>query len=546
MTADRTPQLPRRTFLKVSAGCAVALGAGRSRAAQETGREGLLVGQPQAAQTAARVMAEGGNAVDASVAAALVSGVVAVQMCGIGGYGGHLVVGTPGGKATAIDFNSAAPAAAREDMYPLDKQGHVRGAVNQYGWLAAGVPGTLAGLQLALDRFGTQPLSKLIEPAIRFARDGFVVNAGLARAIRGAAAQLERDPASARLFFTSGKPLTEGDTFRNPDLAALLERLAKDNSVAAFYRGPIAAQIAHEFQTHGGLVTEQDLASYEARQLEPVKLEWRGHSIQTAPLTAGGTSVLQALATLKALGWDQMDPADPHSLHARVEALRLAWHDRLTLMGDPRASEVPVARLLSSDHAGAAADRVRRAVAESHLIPSSTDGRSAGGTIHLSACDQKGMMVALTLTHGEGFGARVTVDGLGLILGHGMSRFEPRPGHPNSPRASSRPLNNMCPTLVVRDGVPVVALGATGGRRIPNTLYDVLVNLIGRGASLADAGAAPRMHTEGSATLQLAKGWPERDVKYLKQVGYAIEPGNGANLNGISCDAMSGKLSSVP
>jgi gamma-glutamyltranspeptidase/glutathione hydrolase len=297
---------------------------------------------------------------------------------------------------------------------------------------------------------------------------------------------------------------------------------------------------------HGGLVTEQDLANYSAREVEPLTLEWRGHTIHTPPLTAGGTSVLQALGTLKALGWEQTDPADPRSLHARVEALRLAWHDRLTLLGDPRTSEVPVARLLSNEHAAKNAERVRRAVAEASLIPASTDGRSAGGTIHLSACDQKGMMVALTLTHGEGFGARVTVDGLGLILGHGMSRFEPRPGHPNSPRASSRPLNNMCPTLVTRDGTPVVALGATGGRRIPNTLYDVLVNLIGRGASLADAAAAPRMHTEGSQKLQLTKGWPQREIDYLKQVGYTIEPGSGANLNGISRDPMRVTFTSVP
>jgi gamma-glutamyltranspeptidase / glutathione hydrolase len=538
-------RVSRREFIELTTAGAAVLSTVRAFAIEAGPGSGLLVGQRQAAETAARVLADGGNAVDAAVAGAFVAGVVALQMCGIGGYGGHAVIGWPDGRCRAIDFNSAAPAAARPDMYPLDEHGKVRGAVNSHGWLAAGVPGTLAGLQLALDRFGTRKLSSVIEPAIRFARDGFVVDAPLVRAINAAAPDFKRDPASASLFFAAGAPLAQGTTFRNPDLAAMLEQLAKDNSVAAFYRGDIAGRIARQFGKHGGLVTEQDLASYEAREVEPITSRWRDSSIHTAPLTAGGLSVVQALSTLKALKWENTDPADPKSTHARVEALRLAWHDRLSLLGDPQASEVPVARLLSDEYATASAERVRKAVADKALIPTATDGRSAGGTIHLSACDAQGMMVALTLTHGEGFGARVTVDGLGVTLGHGMSRFEPKPGHPNSPHPGSRPLNNMCPTIVMRGDRPVAALGATGGRRIPNTLYDVLVNFVGRGASLSDAAATPRMHTEGGPVLQLAKGWNAREVDYLKQIGYTIEPGSGANFNAVYRDPESGAISSV-
>jgi gamma-glutamyltranspeptidase / glutathione hydrolase len=508
--------------------------------------DGFVVGQPQGAETGLRVLADGGNAVDAAVAAALVSGVVAISQCGIGGYGGHVIVGWPGGKVAAIDFNSAAPAAAREDMFPLDGRGQVRGAVNQFGWLAAGVPGTLAGLQLALDKFGSRPLSQLIEPAIRFARDGFPLPGGLAGVIRGFAAQFQRDPGSARLFFADGKPLGPGDTFRNPELAAMLEQLARDNSVAAFYHGDIGRQIAREFQKHGGLVSEQDLAAYRAREVEPLSLEWCGSTMHTAPLTGGGLSVLQALATLKALAWENWDAADPKTTHARVESLRIAWHDRLSLLGDPTATDVPTARLLSADYAEQSAERVRRAIKDHRLIPGTTDGRGADGTVHLTAADKTGMIVAITLTHGGGFGARVAVDGLGLILGHGMSRFEPKPGHANSPRPGRRPLNNMCPTLIFRKDRPVVALGATGGRKIPNTMCDVLAHLVGRGQSLADAAAAPRLHTEGNATLQLAKGWSEVDIEYLKQAGYTIEPGAGANLNGIARDPATGALEHVP
>ncbi len=233
-------------------------------------------------------------------------------------------------------------------------------------------------------------------------------------------------------------------------------------------------------------------------------------------------------------------------MHARIEAMRLAWNDRLTLLGDPEGTAVPVERLLSQAYAEQSAGRIWQAVRNRQLLPGSTDGRTSGGTIHLTAADADGMLVAVTLTHGETFGARVTVDGLGLVLGHGMSRFEPRPGHPNSVRGGRRPLNNMCPTIVVRNGCPLVALGATGGRRIPNTLVDVLAGLVGRGLSLNDAAAAPRLHTEGDRTLALDKNWIRADAGYLANLGYQITAGSGANLNGIQRDPISGHLAAVP
>jgi gamma-glutamyltranspeptidase / glutathione hydrolase len=434
----------------------------------------------------------------------------------------------------------------RPDIFPLDARGNVRGAINQHGWLAAGVPGTLAGLQLALDRFGTLRLERAIEPAIRYARDGFVLDAGQARAIQAAWPQLQRDPASARLFAPDGKPLVAGQTLRNPDLSVLLERLAKDSSVATFYRGEIAEHIAREFKRHDGLVAPQDLARYDAREVLPLSLEWRGVVLHTAPLTAGGLSVLQAMATLKALSWQNEDAADPHSTHTFVEALRLAWHDRLAMLGDPTGGDDPSPRLLSTEYAAQAADRIRQAVREKRLIPGKTDGRAANGTIHLSAADKTGVMAALTLTHGEGFGARVTVDGLGMVLGHGMSRFDPRPGHPNSVGPFRRPLNNMCPTIVFRGDQPILAAGATGGRRIPNTMYSVLVDFVARDSSLAAAYAVPRLHTEGDAVLQLSKGWKDADTAHLKQVGYTIQSGTGANLNAVQRNPLDGLLTSVP
>jgi gamma-glutamyltranspeptidase/glutathione hydrolase len=503
---------------------------------------GVVVGQPQAARAGAEVLAAGGNAVDAAVAAALVAGVVAVHQCGIGGYGGHLVIALPGGRnVSAIDFNTAAPGAARPDMFPLTDQGTVKDDVNAHGWLAAGVPGTLAGLQLALDRHGTQPFRKLVQPAIRYARDGFPVTAVLANAIRTARGQVADDPATARLLLDNGEPLKQGSTYRNPDLADLLSSLAEQNSVEPFYRGDIARRIAAAFRKHGGLVTADDLAAYHAREVTPLRLDWRGCAIWTAPLTAGGATVLEALAVLKALAWEKMPADDPRTTQARLETLRLAWDDRLRYLGDPEKADVPLDRLLSEEHARELAARVEAAVKEKKPVPVSTDGRSQNGTIHISAAGGDGMMVALTLTHGNAFGARVTVEGLGLILGHGMSRFDPRPGRPNSPGPGKRPLHNMCPTVVLRDGRPVLALGATGGRKIPSTVFEVLCRYAGRGEPLADAVAARRLHTEGGLDVTVETRWPEAEVSYLRELGYAVKTGPSATVQAVAYDAQAGE-----
>jgi gamma-glutamyltranspeptidase/glutathione hydrolase len=535
----------RRQFLDRAA-AAVAAGSlpGWGRAAGPAGK-GLVTGQPQGAEAGKAVLAAGGNAVDAVVAAALTAGVVAITSTGIGGYGGHLVVARPGGQVTAIDFNTTGPAAAKPDMFPAfpaDDKGAVKGNVNTHGWLAAGVPGALAGLQLALDKFGTMTFPEVVKPAIRYARDGFPLPRGIAAAIKTAHNQFAGDPGSAKLFLRDGEPLGEGAVFRNPDLADLLQALAEKGRVDAFYKGDIADKIAAAFRKNGGLVTANDLAAYRAVEVKPLALEWRGYALYTPPPTAGGLTALQALACLKALGWPNGDPKGPATAHARVEALRIAWADRLRLLGDPKHADVPVGKLLSERYARESAERVRAAVRDKKPVEIASEQRPAGGTIHLNAVDAAGMAVALTFTHGNAFGSQVTVDGLGLTLGHGMSRFDPRPGRPNSPGPGKRPLHNMCPTVVTKDGKPVLAIGATGGRRIPNTVFDVLAYRLGEGRPLAEAVKAPRAHTEGDLALSLEASWPAEVVERFKQVGYEVRTGGGANLNAIERDPTTGEL----
>jgi gamma-glutamyltranspeptidase / glutathione hydrolase len=440
----------------------------------------------------------------------------------------------------SIDFNSAAPAAAREDMFAPDEKGNVRGAANQFGWLAAGVPGILAGMQLALDRYGTRSFRESVAPAIKVARDGFILSPGLATTMSGCAPHFRADEGSRKLFLVDGKPFAAGDTFRNPDLAAMLATLAERNSVDSFYRGDIAQRIADAFKRNGGLITTKDLAAYRAREVEPLSLTWRGFVVHTAPLTAGGLTVLQALEILRALEWDKL-PADFARTHARIEALRFAWHDRLRLLGDPEKSKVLIAKLLSADHASAAATQIRQVVKDGKMLPLQTESRLQPGTIHLSAVDRQGNMAACTLTHGGSFGARVTVNGLGLTLGHGMSRFDTRPGHPNSPGPGKRPLHNMCPTIVLREGRPILALGARGGRQIPNAVFEALTQFVALDRNMSEAVAAPRIHTEGGPDLSLDKAWPTEDSEKFVRLGYKVKTGFAAVVSAVSFNPKTGE-----
>jgi gamma-glutamyltranspeptidase/glutathione hydrolase len=527
---------------------ALALGAlggrygwGAQKQTGESSRQGVVIGEEEGAKVGEQVLAQGGNAIDAAVAAALTSCVVTPSRCGIGGYGGHMTIATAGsGKITSIDFNTVAPSAARGDMYPLDEKGAVKGRANFFGWQAVGVPGTLAGLQLALDRYGTRSFRELVKPAIGFARDGFVINNLLATTIRGASARFRNDPASAKLYLRNNEPRQAGENLRNPELAALLTTLAQRNSVDSFYRGDIALALADVFKKNNGLVTFKDLTAYQAREVEPLKLSWNDFTVCTAPLTAGGLTMLEAFSILKELKWDGM-PASPSSAHARLEALRLAWKDRLELLGDPEQVKVPVERLLSSSYASELASKIEAAVKSRKALPIQIQEHVDEGTNNISAVDSKGNLVAMTLTQGGSFGAQVTAEGLGLTLGHGLSRFTPHADHPNAPGPGKRPLHNMCPSIFLRDGKAVLAIGGAGGVHIPSGLYDVLTSYAVRHASLEEALAAPRLHTTGTLEVGVEPAWPKATQDYLKEIGFATKPFEAARVSAAGFDRESGE-----
>lgn len=498
-----------------------------------TSELGYVVGEPAVEGIGATILMQGGNAVDALVATALAGAVTQPHQTGIGGYGSHGVFAMDGGKRiAAIDANSTAPAAFTADIFKPDASGKVPGRKNDHGWLATGVPGVIAGLKLALDEFGTMPFSEVLQPSIKLTRDGVPVTKALAGVLARAAA-FKHDPGSAKLYLPGGSAPRAGERWKNPELAEVLTTLAEANSIEPFYRGDIAQRIAEGFAKNGGFVTAKDMAAYRARVVEPLKLDWDENTIHTAPLTCGGFTLLQILAILKAMKWNEMPIGIPR-IHARIEAMRLAWRDRLTLLGDPEFVTVPQEKLLSADYAAECAEKILAEVRAGRILDHGLQTQTQGGTLNFSACDKLGNIAALTLTHGNSFGAQVTVEGLGLTLGHGMSRFDPRPGHPNAPGPGKRPLHNMVPCVITQNGKPVVAIGGRGGRKIPNAMLEFMTQFVVRKRPFAASLASPRLHTEGTKVVEHQKGWPKATAEALAKLGYTMKEAGSATLSGVA------------
>jgi gamma-glutamyltranspeptidase / glutathione hydrolase len=494
---------------------------------------GYVRGDPGTEHIGAKVLVDGGNAFDAIVANALAGAVSQPHQTGIGGYAAFGIFAYDGGrKIIALDANSTAPSGMTAEIFKLDAKGKVIDDANNHGWLATGVPGLIGGLHLIATKLGTRPFSEALQPAIRLLRDGFPFPGG---PLVANAKQMMKDPGTRKLYYPDDKPLATGSIHRNPDLAALLETLAQANSAEPFYRGDIAQRIAEAFAKNGGLVTLKDLAAYQPRLVEPLSLKWEDRTLHTCPLTCGGFTVLQTLALLRALDFGKL-PDGIQRMHTQIEAMRLAWHDRLTLLGDPDFVKVPQEKLLSDDYARECAERIQATVKRGELIHHAVTPQEHGGTLSFSSIDRHGNMAALTITHGNAYGAQVTVDGLGLTLGHGISRFDLQPGHPNCVAPGKKPLINMVPTLITRGGQATLAVGGRGGRRIPNSVLEFLVELLFRNQSLEDSLKAPRLHTEGTINLERNVAWSDEEAVALQKIGYKLKVAGAATLSAVAIE----------
>jgi gamma-glutamyltranspeptidase/glutathione hydrolase len=490
--------------------------------------------EPLASNVGIDVMREGGNAADAAVATAFALAVTMPEAGNIGG-GGFLVLRMNDGITAALDFREKAPMAARRDMY-LDDQGHSTDR-SITGHLAAGVPGSVAGLWEVHRKFGRLPWARLVEPAIRLAERGFPVSRDLEGSIKGDSARLVQFPASAALFFENGHPLLIGTLWRNPDLGATLRRIA-DRGPAGFYEGKTAELMLKEMKRGKGLITADDLKQYTAVWRAPVEALYRGYRIISMPPPSSGGITLASIAhmlegfDLHAMGWHS-----PAHIHHVVEAMRRAFADRNVLLGDPDFVSIPQDSLISVAYAA----RRRADIDPYHATPSHNVApgiviarHESMHTTHFSVADSAGNVVALTTTINLGFGSAVTVTGAGFLLNNEMDDFASKPGSPNvfglvqgeanAIAPGKRILSSMSPTIVLdRSGSPLLVTGASGGPRIITAVFQVVSNVVDFDMDISVAVTAPRFHHQHlpDTILFEQSGFHPEDLETLRTMGHA-------------------------
>ena len=472
---------------------------------------GMVVAEhPRGAAVGAAVLARGGNAVDAAVATALAMTVVEPFMSSVAGSGTMLVHLARRGETLALNFNGVAPLAAHEAMYKvvggvsdgLFGWPRTESAANEYGHRAVAVPGSLAGLALALERYGTMEWRDVLGPAIALAREGFETDWYLALNHAKFLQELSAFPATARVYLRDGKwihrpaGMQPADRSIYPDLARSLELIASDGP-DAFYRGAIGQALVDDMAANGGLIRREDLTAYRVL-VEPVLSgRYRDTDLAFSPGPTGGPTALETLNILAEfpsarVGWQTVE-----GLHLRASAIARAFRDRFEHMGDPAVVKVPWERLLSPEYARAVAADIRRGKRAARRVARPSDEC----TTHVGVIDKQRNMVALTNTAVSLWGARVVVPGTGILLNNGMIWFDPEPGKPNSVGPGKRGLVNMVPALGFRRGQPAFTLGAPGGRGIVSAIPQVLSNMIDGHAAPQAAIEAPRLHTEGGEVL---------------------------------------------
>lgn len=499
------------------------------------GRQGAVASvHPLASRAGLATLQKGGNAVDAAVAMALTLGVVDGHNSGIGG-GCFLLIRTAKGEFFAIDGREMAGAAATRDMFVRNGKGNPE--LSQSGALAVGVPGSVAAYATALEKFGKKKFAELLEPAAQIAEQGFALDEVYARRLQDTAALIEKNEgARAVLLKPDGQPWVEGETLKQPELAASYRAVAKDGP-DWFYRGPFAEKVAAWMKANGGILTAADFANYTLKFREPVRGMYRGHEIVSfPPPSSGGVHVLQILNLLANIDLSTLD--EPTRIHAIAEAMKLAFADRAYWLGDP--DFVPVPRgLLSAEYAKALAGKIAldhvTAVATHGEPPAAATDVFGKHTTHFSAADSEGNWVACTATVNTSFGAKVIVPGTGIILNNQMDDFSIEPGvanafkligaEANAVAPGKRPLSSMAPTIVLRDGQPILALGAAGG---PTIITQTVLNLHGvidRKLDLDAALAQLRFHHQWQPDeLRIEKSFQPEITDRLRMLGHNLAP----------------------
>jgi gamma-glutamyltranspeptidase/glutathione hydrolase len=487
-----------------------------------------------ATRIGAEVLRVGGSAVDAAIATVFALAVAYPAAGNVAG-GGFLVARMHDGTATSLDFRERAPQRAERTMF-AGSGGKLAGR-SRTGHLAAGVPGTVAGMWAAHERFGTRPWSELLAPAIRLAEEGVVVDAYTATTLREHAERLREYPASVAVFFRRGAPLGAGTRWKNPELARVLRRIAAEGR-RGFYEGETAKLLVAEMRRGGGIISREDLGAYESKWRAPIEFEYRGaHVISMPPPSSGGVTLALIAHILEAYDLRAAGRQSQHAIHLTAESMRRAFAVRNEVLGDPDFVEIPRERLLSKQFAA----QLRASISLDRATPSSGVSGRAGAapegkhTTHLSVVDARGNAVSVTTTLNNDFGSAVTVAGAGFLLNNEMDDFTAEPGVPNgfgliqgevnAIAPGKRMLSSMAPTIVVaKDGTPLLITGAGGGSRIISAVFQVISNVVDHGMDLPSAVAAPRLHHQHLPdVLELERGFSTDLREVLQRMGHHIQ-----------------------
>lgn len=487
-----------------------------------------------ATQVGVDILKQGGNAVDAAVAVGYALAVTHPQAGNLGG-GGFMLLRTKDGATTAIDFREMAPAGATRDMF-LDEQGNPDSKKSLTSPLASGTPGTVAGLSLALEKYGSLPLNSVVRPAIKLAQEGFIVNDALADDLKTYGSEvLPHHENSKAIFWKDGEPLKKGDKLVQQDLANSLTMIA-ENGPDAFYKGEIARQIAQQMQQNGGLITTDDLAAYQAVERTPVSGEYRGYQIfSMPPPSSGGIHIVQILNILENFDMKKYGFGSADAIQIMAEAEKYAYADRSEYLGDPDFVNVPWQALTSKAYAKSIAGQIdiNKAKPSSEIRPGKLAPYESDQTTHFSVVDKDGNAVAVTYTLNTTFGTGIVAGNTGILLNNQMDDFSAKPGVPNvyglvggeanAVGPKKRPLSSMSPTIVVKDGKTWLVTGSPGGSRIITTVLQMVVNTIDLGMNVAEATNAPRFHHQWLPDeLRVEKGFSPDTLKLLEQKGQKV------------------------
>ena len=547
------PARTLRTALVVLAGATLApLALAVSPPPLESTTGMVVTTQRTASEVGATVLRQGGNAIDAAVAIGYALAVTHPTAGNIGG-GGFMTIHLANGKDTFINFREKAPHAATATMYQ-DAKGNAIPDKSLNGYLAVGVPGTVLGLETARKKYGTMSLETLITPAIGLAETGFMMVRGdIDDFDEESTAQLLEQPNIAAILLPGGKLMQPGDRLVQPSLAATL-KLIRDGGPDAFYKGPIAAAVVAASQAHGGILTKADFANYTISETAPTTCEYRGYTIVSAPPpSSGGVVICQMLKVLEPYPLGEYGFHSSAELHVMTEAMRNAYFDRNTYLGDPAFVNNPIERLLSPAHIA----EIRARIKPHEATASLTLGHAAAppenrNTTHYSVLDKSGNAVSVTYTLNNGFGAKVMAGDTGFILNDEMDDFSAKPGAPNlygliegtanAIAPGKQPLSSMSPTVVLKDGRPILVLGAPGGSRIITTVFEVIVNIIDHGMTLQEAIDAPRVHHQWLPDTIAAEPFAlsADTASALTHMGYKVVPlepwgsGNSTEIIGVA------------